>query len=76
MKVDIFIGEVYEEQFYNYTMSEGFGSVNAVSPEEMAEEKLDDNFAAYAYWRSSIDKYKIYRNLANESLQDLKERTK
>ena len=42
----------------------------------MAGEEIDDNFAAYAYWKSNIEKYKIYRNLADESLHELKERTK
>ena len=42
----------------------------------MAREGIDDEFAAYAYWKSNIEKYKIYTNLADESLQELKERTK
>ena len=42
----------------------------------MAGEEMNDNFAAFAYWKSNIEKYKIYVNLAEESVQDLKKRTK
>ena len=42
----------------------------------MVGEEINDNFAAYAYWRSNIDKYKIFRNFAEESLPELKERIK
>ena len=73
---------VYEVQFYNDNNewgSEGITghcwSVKSLSPSEMAGDKINDNFAAYAYWRSNIDKYKIYRNLAEESLHELKEKT-
>ena len=41
----------------------------------MAGEQINDNFAAYGYWRSNIDKYKIYRNFADKSLHELKEKT-
>ena len=70
--------KVYEVQFYNDNNergSEGIKSVKSISPSEMAGEQINDNFAAYAYWRSNIDKYKIYRNFADESLHDLKEKT-
>ena len=67
----------------NFTMSEGVGkfgsktvSAIVVSQSEMAGEEMNDNFAAFAYWKSNIEKYKIYVNLAEESVQDLKKRTK
>ena len=66
-----FIWEVYEEQFYN---ERGVGKF--LSQSEMAGEEMNDNFAAFAYWKSNIEKYKIYVNLAEESVQDLKKRTK
>ena len=52
--------------------------VNKVSQShtDMAEASLLDEFSTYAYWRTNIDKYKIYKNFAEESLTDLEDRIK
>ena len=35
---------------------------------------LGDDFSTYMAWRQNIRKYNVYQNLAEESLDDIKER--
>ena len=35
-----------------------------------------DDFSTYAAWKANIAKYKIYQNLADESMSDIEERLK
>ena len=35
---------------------------------------LTDDFSNYAAWKANILKYKIYQNLANETMSDIEDR--
>ena len=35
---------------------------------------LGDDFSTYMAWRDNIRKYKVYQNIVDDSLDDIKER--